>query len=371
MNKKKILSPITEILEDLKKGKQVVIVDDEKRENEGDLVFIAEKVDPEKINFMAKHARGLICLALDDERVKKLQLELMANENASRNKTAFTVSIEAKDGVTTGISAMDRAQTIKVAVSSNFKSGDLVSPGHIFPLVAKKGGVLIRAGHTEAAVDLARLSGSQPSGVICEIMNDDGSMARYKDLIDFCEKHNLKIGTIKDLIEYRMKTEKFVERVHDEKIETIFGEFNLFIYKNMIDSTQHIVLVKGKIKAENITNVRMHTFNMYSDFLSIYSSKNSQLSKSMEYISKTNGVIVIIRNPKKELDINKKEKKSSEPILKEYGIGAQILLDIGIKKISLLSNTKKNIVGIEGFGLKIHDIKPIIKSSNEKKNSYY
>jgi len=366
MNNKLVLSPITDILKDLRKGNLVVIVDDENRENEGDLVFVADKVDSKKINFMAKHARGLICLALDEERVKKLKLELMANENASRNKTAFTVSIEAKDGVTTGISAMDRAHTIKVAVSQNFKAGDLVSPGHIFPLVAKNGGVLVRAGHTEAAVDLARLSGLNPSGVICEIMNDDGSMARFKDLVGFCQRHNLKIGTIKDLIEYRMKTEKFVECVHKDKIKTIFGEFNLLIYKSKIDSTQHIVLTKGRIKSKSVTTVRMHTFNMYSDFLSMYLGNNSQLNNSMKYISQNNGVVVIIRNPKKELDINKKSKKLNEQILKEYGIGAQILLDIGVKNICLLSNTKKNIVGIEGFGLKIYDIKPITESANEK-----
>ena len=366
MNNKLVLSSITDILKDLKKGNLVVIVDDENRENEGDLVFVAEKVDSEKINFMAKHARGLICLALDEERVKKLKLELMANENASRNKTAFTVSIEAKEGVTTGISAMDRARTIKAAVSPNFKTGDIVSPGHIFPLVAKNGGVLVRAGHTEAAVDLARLSGLNPSGVICEIMNDDGTMARFQDLVIFCKRHNLKIGTIKDLIEYRMKTEKFVKCVHKDKIKTIFGEFNLFIYKSKIDFTQHIVLTKGQIKSENVTTVRMHTFNMYTDFLSMYSRNNSQLNNSMEYISQNNGVIVIIRNPKKELDIKKKSEKLNEQILKEYGIGAQILLDIGVKNICLLSNTKKNIVGIEGFGLKIHDIKPITESANEK-----
>lgn len=360
MNKETFLSPISDILKELKKGNLVVIVDDEKRENEGDLVFLAEKVNSKKINFMAKHARGLICLALDDKRVNKLKLDLMANQNASRHKTAFTVSIEAKDGVTTGISAMDRAHTVKVAVSPKFKSGDIVSPGHIFPLVAKKGGVLIRAGHTEAAVDLARLSGCKPSGVICEIMNDDGSMARFNDLVKFCVKHKLKIGSIKDLIKYRMKTEKFVSFVHKEKITTKYGDFDLSIYKNIIDSTQHIVLKKGKIRPNKITTVRMHSFNMYSDFLAMYSEKQSTLNSSMKYISEeNNGVIVVIRNPKKELELNKVSKISSEPVLKEYGIGAQILLDIGVKNICLLSNNKKNIVGIEGFGLKINNVKPI------------
>ena len=362
VSSEKKLSPIEEIISDLKIGKLVVIVDDEKRENEGDLVFIADMVDPQKINFMAKYARGLVCLALDKKRTKKLKLELMSNENMSRHKTAFTVSIEAKEGVTTGISAKDRARTIEVAVNDLSQSRDLVSPGHIFPLVAKEGGVLVRAGHTEAAVDLARLSGRKPSGVICEIMNDDGSMARLNDLIKFCDFHKLKIGSIKDLIEYRIRKEKLVKCIQKKKFMTPFaGEFKLLVYENLIDSTQHMVFVKGKIEKNLITDVRMHTFNIFNDFLGFFSDQDLTLKNCMKMIEeKGSGVIVVIRNPTKELIPNKKKIKTSEKVvLKEYGIGAQILIDIGVKEICLLTNRDKSIIGIDGFGLKIKKTKKI------------
>ena len=295
-------SPISQIINDLSKGKMVVIVDDEKRENEGDLIFSATHVSPQKINFMAKYARGLICLALDKKRFKKLNLKLMTDDNHSRHRTAFTVSIEAKKGVTTGISAKDRSQTIKVAVSPKSKATDLVSPGHIFPLLSKDGGVLERAGHTEAAVDLSRLANgdSSPFGVICEIMNDDGSMARFNDLIQFCKKHKLKMSSIKDLIEYKLKKDKFVKCVNTDDISLPkFGSFKLFNYKNLIDETKHLVLVKGKIKKNKSVLVRMHSLNIMSDLLDL---KNKDLEKSLEIISKNdNGVIVIVRNPDKEM----------------------------------------------------------------------
>ena len=355
-------SSVEEILKDLSDGKMVVIVDDENRENEGDLIFAAENVSPEKINFMAKYARGLICLALTSDRVDKLDLKLMSESNLSRHKTAFTVSIEAKKGVTTGISARDRSHTVKVAVAKKTKSSDLVSPGHIFPLVSKDGGVLVRAGHTEAAVDLSRLSGLKPCGVICEIMNDDGSMARLEDLKKFCIRHNLKISSIKDLIEYRVRKENFVECIQKQKLETEkFGNFELHVFSNLLDGTQHLVLIKGNIESNDDVFVRMHTFNIFNDFLGINNKGSNDLNKSMEIINQEGkGVIVILRNPKKELFGSKKKNQNTEKyILKEYGIGAQILLKIGVKNIILLSNTDKNIIGIDGFGLYIKGTRKI------------
>ena len=358
---KSFLSRISDIINDLSNGKMVVIVDDENRENEGDLMFCGSFVSSEKINFMAKYARGLICLALDKKRFKKLKLKLMTESNKSKHRTAFTVSIEAKKGVTTGISAKDRAQTIKVAVSPKSKPSDLVSPGHIFPLLASDGGVLVRAGHTEAAVDLSGLSTANqyPYGVICEIMNDDGTMARFDDLVKFCQKHKLKMSSIKDLIEYRIKKQSFVKCIRVENLD--LGEekkFKMFIYKNTIDNTEHIALMKGKvIKGKDIL-VRMHSLNIFSDLLN---AKNDDLKKAIDIISKNdNGIIVIIRNPKKELLI-KKEKPSEKKILKEYGIGAQILIDLGVNKIKLLTSSSKNIVGIDGFGLEINGTQKISK----------
>ncbi|MBS91976.1 MAG: 3,4-dihydroxy-2-butanone-4-phosphate synthase [Rickettsiales bacterium] len=356
---KSSLSSIPEIIKDLSKGKMVVIVDDENRENEGDLMFCASFVSPEKINFMAKYARGLICLALDKKRFKKLNLKLMTETNQSRHRTAFTVSIEAKKGVTTGISAKDRAHTIGVAVSSRSKSNDLISPGHIFPLLASDGGVLVRAGHTEAAVDLSRLSSSNshPYGVICEIMNDDGTMARFQDLVKFCKKHKLKMCSIKDLIEYKVKKEKLVKCIRsDELLIDKSKKFKMYVYQNIIDGTEHLALVKGNISEKKNTLVRMHSLNILSDILD---NKNKDLEKAIEIISKLDhGVIVLIRNPRKEL--LRKEKKTSrlkKSILKEYGIGAQILVDLGVKKITLLASSSKNIVGIDGFGIEINGTK--------------
>ncbi len=356
---KTIFSPISEIIKDLSKGKMVVIVDDEKRENEGDLIFSATHVSPQKINFMAKYARGLICLALDKKRFRKLDLKLMTDNNLSRHRTAFTVSIEAKRGITTGISAKDRAETVRVAVSQNSRPSDLVSPGHIFPLLAKDGGVLERAGHTEAAVDLSRLANSQPYGVICEIMNDDGSMARFNDLKKFCKKHKLKMSSIKDLIEYKLKKDKFIKCIKNEDLSLPkFGDFKIFVYKNLIDETEHLALVKGKILRNKNIMVRMHSLNIISDLLDF---NNKDLEKSLEIISKNKcGVIVLVRNPEKEMRKKNSEKvKNNNKILKEYGVGAQILIDLGVNKITLLTKSSKNIVGIDGFGLKINGTKKI------------
>ncbi len=358
---KSYLSPISEIIKDLSNGKMVVIVDDEKRENEGDLIFSASHVSPQKINFMAKYARGLICLALDKRRFEKLNLKLMTDNNLSKHRTAFTVSIEAKKGVTTGISAKDRAHTVKIAVSQRTKPNDLVSPGHIFPLLAKDGGVLERAGHTEAAVDLSRLANgnSSPYGIICEIMNDDGSMARFDDLKKFCKKHKLRMSSIKDLIEYKLKKDKFVKCIKSEDLVLPkFGQFKMFIYKNLIDGTEHLAIVKGKIIKKKNVLVRMHSLNIISD---IFDINNKDLEKSMEIISKNDaGVVVLIRNPEKEMKKNEyKSSKVQSKIFKEYGVGAQILIDLGIRRITLLTKSSKNIVGIDGFGLEINGTKRI------------
>ena len=349
-----------EIIDDIADGKLVILVDDEDRENEGDLVCAAELVTPEIINFMATKGRGLICLPLSSEKCDQLNLPMMTNHNRAKHTTAFTVSIEAKKGVTTGISAQDRSQTIKVAVSSHSKPSDLVSPGHIFPLLANDGGVLVRAGHTEAAVDLARMATNQksPYGVICEIMNDDGTMARLKDLVKFCKKHKLKMSSIKDLIEYKVKKEKLVKcvRTENSKIKYL-KDFKTFIYKNILDGTEHLALVKGKVSSTKNILVRMHSLNIYSDLLD---PKNEILSKSIDIISKEeNGIIVIIRNPKKEL-LDKDFHVKRKSILKEYGIGAQILTDLGAKKITLLTTSTKKIIGVDGFGLDINGKKKLL-----------
>ena len=351
------LNSIQEIIEDISEGKMVILMDDEDRENEGDLVLAAEMVDADAINFMATHARGLICLAINEERCKTLGLEQMVKNNGTELGTAFTTSIEAAEGVTTGISAADRATTIKAAVSKKAKSEDIVQPGHVFPIKAQEGGVLNRAGHTEAGTDLAKLAGLDPSAVIVEIMNDDGTMARLKDLVKFCKKHKLKMSSIKDLIEYKVKKEKLVKcvRTENSKIKYL-KDFKTFIYKNILDGTEHLALVKGKVSSTKNILVRMHSLNIYSDLLD---PKNEILSKSIDIISKEeNGIIVIIRNPKKEL-LDKDFHVKRKSILKEYGIGAQILTDLGAKKITLLTTSTKKIIGIDGFGLEINGKKKL------------
>lgn len=359
------LSKIEDIIADAKAGKMFILVDDEHRENEGDLVIPAEKADANAINFMAKYGRGLICLALDKNRVEELELPLMAQTNKSRHHTAFTVSIEAREGITTGISAADRAKTISDAINPNKTKYDLVSPGHVFPLVAREGGVLVRAGHTEAAVDISRLSGLNPSGVICEIMNDDGSMSRLSDLKIFAKEHNLKIATIADLIEYRRKKEKLVERVKEAKVDIDgFGEFNLVLYKSQIEYSEHLALVKGNIKNANEVLTRMHQIDILSDILNIKnSSKFNVLKKSLELINKKGqGVIVLLRSPDKQnlsksfeklIANNQNSEFSKDKELRDYGIGAQILLDLGIRKINLITSTGKTPIALEGYDLEI------------------
>ena len=359
-----LFSKIEDIIKDAKKGKMFILVDDEKRENEGDLVVPAQNINSEKINFMAKYGRGLICLALTGKRIEELNLPLMPQHNAARRKTAFTISIEAKKGISTGISAKDRAKTIQVAINKKTNSKDISTPGHIFPLRAQDGGVLVRAGHTEAAVDISTLSNLNPSGVICEIMNDDGTMARRDDLFKFSKEHKLRIATISDLISYRRKKEKIIERTLKTKIKSQYGGlFDLIVYKNKIVPAEHIALVKGKINPKKPVLVRVHALNFLTDILGTSLFIDNQIKKSMQMISKKkNGVIVIIRAPRswtlsQRIKSNVDDKKNLQ--LRDYGVGAQILIDLGIKNMILISNSKKTIVGLEGYGLKVVNTIPI------------
>jgi 3,4-dihydroxy 2-butanone 4-phosphate synthase/GTP cyclohydrolase II len=350
----KYLSTIPEIIAEAKNGHMFILIDDEDRENEGDLVIPAQMCNDKKINFMAKYGRGLICLALDEARVLKLQLPLMSANNESRNKTAFTVSIEARDGISTGISAFDRAKTIADAIDSSKDKDAIVSPGHIFPLKAANGGVLVRAGHTEAAVDIAKLANLNPSGVICEIMNDDGSMARLPDLIKFAKNHNLKIATIADLIEYRRKNEKLVEVSRRAKFNSkIAGELDLTIYKNKMDNVEHLVLSKGNLHEDSPTLVRMHHLNILNDCLDENNPRSGLLLKALKKIAKSpRGALVLIRQPSESIS-NLLNLEDSGKTLRNYGIGAQILVDLGIKNLILLTNAKKSVIGLEGYGIKI------------------
>jgi 3,4-dihydroxy 2-butanone 4-phosphate synthase/GTP cyclohydrolase II len=371
------LSSIEDVVEDARKGRMFILVDDEGRENEGDLVIPAEKADANAINFMAKHGRGLICLTLPRERVDQLGLHLMSAKNEARHQTAFTVSIEAREGVTTGISAADRAQTIAVAIDPAKGRNDIVTPGHIFPLVAQDGGVLVRAGHTEAAVDVARMAGLNPSGVICEVMNDDGTMARLPDLVKFAQLHGLKVASIADLIAHRRRHERVIERVTESKISSRFGgEFKLVVYANKVEYAEHIALVMGDVTGEEPVMVRMHQMNVLADALGDMTvgqffagesrARGGELETAMRMIAeKGRGVIVIIREPTPtSLSRYLKEREGQtlkKPIaeLRQYGVGAQILLDLGIKNIVLLSNTKRSIVGLDGYGITLVGQKPL------------
>ena len=355
------ISPIEDILADIAAGKMVIIVDDEDRENEGDLVIPAECADDQIVNFMAKHGRGLICLALEKAQVERLGLPPMARHNSSRHSTAFTVSIEAREGVTTGISAADRARTIAVACNPQAMAAEIASPGHIFPLEAREGGVLVRAGHTEAAVDLARLAGKQPAGVICEIMNDDGTMARLPDLQLFAQEHGLKIGTIADLIAYRRRAEKLVTRLVESSISTNFaGDWHCIAYAQSPGYAEHLALIKNKIGVEGPALVRMHAMDVLHDVLGDTShGKAGVLHAAMKMIDKAgSGVVVLLREPRRTaasdgLKLRRGEEPAT-PILRDYGIGAQILADLGVRDMELLTNSPKTILGLEGYGLHIH-----------------
>ncbi|MBY0408106.1 MAG: 3,4-dihydroxy-2-butanone-4-phosphate synthase [Rickettsiales bacterium] len=354
------LSAIEDIIEDAKSGKMFILVDDENRENEGDLVIPAQFATPEAINFMAKHGRGLICLSMTRERVAQLELNLMSRQNNSRHETAFTVSIEAREGVTTGISAADRAHTVQVAIDPSKGARDIATPGHVFPLIAKDGGVLVRAGHTEAAVDISRLAGLNPSGVICEIMNDDGTMARMPELVAFAKTHGLKIATIADLISYRRRSEKLVSRV----IESAFssqhgGDFRMVIYSSALEYAEHIALIKGDISGAEPVPVRMHSLNLLSDVLGDTEGQAGVLQQAMSQIGrKGRGVVVLIRDPiRTSVSDMLRFKRGEAPVspmdLRDYGIGAQILLDLGVQHMLLLSNSKRAVIGLEGYGLSI------------------
>ena len=342
---KKLFSPINEILKDAKKGKMFILVDDKDRENEGDLIIPGSKCTSKSINFMAKHGRGLICLALSKNQIDKLKLPLMSRTNKSRMQTAFTVSIEAKKGISTGISAYDRAKTIKVAISDNAKKNDIVSPGHVFPLVARPGGVLERAGHTEASVDISKLSKLNSSAVICEVMNEDGRMARLKDLQKFSNKHNIKIASIEDLIAYRLGNEKLITRLSTKNFNRAEGILEYIIYENKLDQSKNFVIKKGKFNLSKTIRVRVISIKLKNSKL-IFT--NQKVKKSLQYLSKfSNFVLIIINNEK--IDKNEKEKV----ILRYYGIGAQIIKDLKVKNMILVTRTKKKIIGLEGFGLKI------------------
>ncbi len=371
------LSPIEDILEDARKGRMFILVDDEDRENEGDLVIPAEKANAEAVNFMARFGRGLICLSIDRDRADQLGLEPMAARNQTRHQTAFTVSIEAREGVTTGISAADRAHTISVAIDPRSSREAIVSPGHVFPLVAQPGGVLVRAGHTEAAVDVARLAGLNPSGVICEIMNDDGTMARLPQLMDFARTHGLNIASIADLIAYRRRTEKIVEKVAETTINSRFGgAFRLHVFANRIEPGEHLALTRGDLSGEEPVLVRMHALNLLGDVLGDTTAspfaagekrdRATELHAAMDMIAKKDrGAIVIIRETRPDaltLQVREREGKPLEkPIaeLRQYGIGAQILLDLGVQRMTLLTNTRRAIVGLNGYGLTLVGQEPI------------
>lgn len=364
------ISPIEEIINEARAGRMFILIDDEDRENEGDLVIPAQMATPETINFMAKHGRGLICLAMTRQRVADLGLGLMSPQNGTRHETAFTISIEAREGVTTGISAADRAHTIQVAIDPGKGRQDIVSPGHVFPLIARDGGVLVRAGHTEASVDIARLAGLNPAGVICEIMNDDGTMARLPDLIEFARAHGLKIGTIADLIAWRRRTEKLVERVLEVPFTTKFGgDFHMIVYANQVEYAEHIALVKGDVAAPGPTMVRMmrmHTLDMLDDVFGT-GHASSDLARAMQQIDRVGrGVIVLLREPqanslsvaiRRRLMAETQETGSGE--LRDYGVGAQILIDLGIREMILLSNSQRHIIGLEGYDLTITERRAI------------
>jgi len=367
------LSPIEEIIDEARNGRMFVLVDDEDRENEGDLVIPAQMATPEVINFMAKNGRGLICLSLTSQRVEELSLPLMPQDNRQRQSTAFTVSIEAREGVTTGISAPDRARTISVAIDPSAKMGDIVTPGHVFPLQARDGGVLVRAGHTEAAVDISRLAGLNPSGVICEIMNEDGTMARLPELIKFAQYHGMKIGAIADLIAYRRRFDRTIERVVETELHSRFGgDFRLVVFGSTLEGTEHVALVKGNVKGDAPVMVRMHAVNILEDLLGDHHrQRGGGLQQAMEMIGTAErGVVVLIRETRATnlseritAELGAKADGGEGAQLRDYGVGAQILIDLGVKNLILLTNTPKRVVGIEGYGLNIVETRELERNT--------
>jgi 3,4-dihydroxy 2-butanone 4-phosphate synthase/GTP cyclohydrolase II len=384
------LAKVREAIDDIRKGRMLILVDDEDRENEGDFCFAAEHVTPEKINFMAKHGRGLICLSMTDERLHQLDFPMMVEKNTSRFETAFTVSVDASKGITTGISAYDRAYTIRLVGDDKAKPDDFVRPGHIFPLRAKPGGVLVRTGQTEGSVDLARLAGLKPAAVICEIMRDDGTMARMPDLEVFAEKHNMKIVAIKDLVAYRMQKESLVEKVAEALIPSPFGgDFRALVYRSVLDKTEHLAMVKGEFDPEESVLVRVHSECLTGDvFHSLRCDCGDQLIRAMEMIGEAGkGALIYMHqegrgiglaNKIKAYALQERGKDTVEanealgllPDLREYGLGAQILAHLGIRKLRMMTNNPKKIIGLKGYGLEVVERVPIIVEANQKNINY-
>ena len=360
---KGFISPVEDILEDFRNGRMIILVDAENRENEGDLVVPAQMATPEAINFMAKHGRGLICLSLTETRAEQLHLEYMSRKNEARHRTAFTVSIEAREGIATGISAADRARTIATAIDPTRDYKDIVTPGHVFPLIARSGGTLVRAGHTEASVDLARMAGLLPAAVICEIMNDDGTMARMPDLVAFAQRHGLKVGTIEDLIAYRLKNDRIVKRTMTSRVESVFGgDFDMHVYETTVEPFEHVVMVRGDLSAPGPVLVRVHAVNMPADMLGIDTDgeKGSLIQKSLEIIAKEGrGVLVMIRDLRPRSVSSWLTKRAANAVteerrLVEIGVGSQILRDLGISDMVVLTNSPSSrYVGLEGYGLRV------------------
>ncbi|MDQ2802628.1 MAG: 3,4-dihydroxy-2-butanone-4-phosphate synthase [Pseudomonadota bacterium] len=363
------LTSAEELVEEARNGRMFILVDDEDRENEGDLVVPAQFATPDAVNFMARHARGLICLALTQHRVEQLGLGLMSANNGTRHQTAFTVSIEAREGVTTGISAHDRAHTIAVAINPESSRDDIVTPGHIFPLVAREGGTLVRAGHTEASVDIARMAGLYPAAAICEIMNDDGTMARLPDLVAFAQRHNFKLGTIADLIAYRRRTERLIRRVVEGSFDhRAGGEWKLIVYANTVEHQEHLALVKGDISGPEPVLVRMHALDLLDDMTG--GPSWISVHNAMHMIGREGrGALVLIREHRPTALSDRVRQLAMSPRpqreLRDYGIGAQILLDLGVKDMTLLSNRQRTIIGLEGYGLNIVSVRPIIDAARE------
>jgi 3,4-dihydroxy 2-butanone 4-phosphate synthase / GTP cyclohydrolase II len=356
---KRAISPVPEIIEEAREGRMFILVDAEDRENEGDLVIPAQFATPAAVNFMAKHGRGLICLALTNERARELGLEPMARRNQTKLGTAFTVSIEAKEGISTGISAADRARTIAVAIDPTKGADDIVSPGHVFPLMAREGGVLVRAGHTEASIDIARQAGLNPSAVICEIMNDDGTMARLPELVAFAQFHGLKIGAIDDLIAYRSENDRFVQKLHEGAFETRAGSgFRLAVFHNKLDGVEHAALIKGEIKADKPTLVRVHRIDFAADVMGGYGARAGLVDKALQEIEAEGaGVLVLLRDLVPDA-ISRRLKgepaeREAEDELRVVGIGSQILRELGVGRMIVLANAPQKVVGLEGYGLSI------------------